>query len=257
MGIDEAHADFRRRLRKGEPVVGIFVKTASHQVFEILAGAGVDYVVIDAEHAPYDRNMLDACLMAARAGGLPCIVRIPELSEAAVLSPLDMGAAGVMVPHVRTRSEAAAAVRLAKYAQGRGFSNSPRAGHYGRVGLADHVKTADDTTTVVAMIEDPVAIANLADIAAVDGIDALFMGRADLAVSLGETDTRAPAVVAEVAKVLAAAPTLGKTIGALAPTAELAELSAAGVRMFLVGTDQALLRAAVGNAAAAARDIVG
>jgi len=250
----DVHKRFRMRVRAREPVVGIFVKTATHQVFELIGDLDLDYIVIDSEHAPFDRNTLDVCLMTARAYSLPAIVRVDELSERAILSPLDMGAAGVMVPHIRTREEAEAAVHYAKYAAaGRGYSASPRSGLYGRRPMEEHLRESDLETTVIAMIEDPTAVANIQEIAAVDGIDGLFVGRHDLSVALGQTDPEAPAVEAEMKKIYDLLPGLGKAGGALAPPGQVADLRALGFTMLLIGTDQGLMRAAVGNAVKTAR----
>jgi 2-keto-3-deoxy-L-rhamnonate aldolase RhmA len=250
----EVHKRFKKRLCDREPVVGIFVKTATHQVFELVGQCDLDYIVIDTEHAPFDRNTLDLCLMTARALALPAIVRVDELGESAILSPLDMGAAGVMVPHVRTREEAETAVRYAKYAgAGRGFSASPRAGGYGKRSMEVHLREADLETTVVAMIEDPTATANIEQIAAVEGIDGVFVGRHDLAVALGQTNSDAPAVEAEMRKVYNAIPNLGAAGGVLVSAGQVPEFRAFGFSMFLIGTDQGLLRGAVSNAAETAR----
>jgi 2-keto-3-deoxy-L-rhamnonate aldolase RhmA len=245
---------FRARLAGGEDVFGIFAKTASHQTIEVLGRSGLDYVVIDAEHAPFSRGDLDVCLLAAHATGLPALVRVPELTDAAILGPLDLGAAGVMVPHIQNAEQAKRAVRAAKYAGARGFSNSPRAGDYGLRPVAAHAQESDPAVAVVAMIEDEAGIENLREIAAVDGIDALFIGRVDLTISLGQSDVAHPAVEAAVQRIVAAAPVLGKPLGALAGSAELcAALRHDGVRMFLLGTDQAILRTAVADLATRAR----
>lgn len=247
-------ASLRRRFASRAGVFGIFVKTASHQVIELLGGPSLDFVVIDAEHAPFDRNVLDVCLLAARACDLPAIVRIPELTEAAILAPLDMGAAGVMVPRIRSAEEAERAVTFAKYAKGRGFSNSARAGRYGLRSIPDHARGSDDETCVIAMIEDLAGIEAIAAIAAVEGIDALFIGRVDLTIALGRTDTAHPDVEAAVRRIFAAAPSLRPPLGVLASDpARCRELKDKGVGMFLLGTDQGLLRAAASSAADAAR----
>lgn len=246
---------FRQLMAQGIEAFGIFAKTASHQTIEVLARSNLDFVVIDAEHAPFSRNDLDVCLLAARASDLPALVRVPELTDAAILAPLDLGAAGVMVPHVQNVEQAIRAVRAAKYAAGRGFSNSPRAGDYGLRPIARHVEESDLAVAVVAMIEDQAGIDNIREIAAVDGIDAVFIGRVDLTISLGHSDVAHPAVEAAFQRIVAAAPDLGKPLGALAASAAAcAPLRRDGVRMFLLGTDQGILRTAVADIATRARE---
>ncbi|MGF7178128.1 HpcH/HpaI aldolase family protein [Azospirillum doebereinerae] len=245
---------FRKRLAQGEDVFGIFAKTASHQTVEVLGRSGLDFIVIDAEHAPFSRSDLDLCILAAIATGLPALVRIPEISEAAILTALDLGAAGVMVPHVQNAGQAARAVSAAKYAGRRGFSNSPRAGDYGLRPIAPHAKESDASVAVIAMIEDMAGIDNIPEIAAVDGIDALFIGRVDLTIALGRYDVGHPDVEAAVQRIFAAAPQLGKPLGALADSPALCPpLHENGVRMFLLGTDQGLLRGAVSNTVSQAK----
>ncbi|WP_259276329.1 aldolase/citrate lyase family protein, partial [Raoultella terrigena] len=121
------------------------------------------------------------------ACALPVLVRVPYPRAAAVQQALDLGAAGVMVPHVDDARIAAEVVRAARYGQGgaRGFSNSSRAGGYGARGMAEHLRASDAHTTVIVQIESAQAVAEASAIAAVPGVDCLFVGPADLAVSLG------------------------------------------------------------------------
>src|SRR5690606_28845736 len=93
-------AAFRRRLLAGERVIGTFIKTPTGHATEILGDLGFDFVVIDQEHAPFDRATIDTVLLAARAAEIAGIVRVPEANPSAVLSALDCGATGVLVPHV-------------------------------------------------------------------------------------------------------------------------------------------------------------
>jgi 2-keto-3-deoxy-L-rhamnonate aldolase RhmA len=116
----------------GSSHVGTFVKTASVQVIEILAMSRLDFVVVDAEHAPFDRRDIDLMVLAGRACGLPVAVRVPDSEAATLLSALDLGAAGLVVPHVDTAEQARALVARVRFRGGlRGFSSSPRAAGYG------------------------------------------------------------------------------------------------------------------------------
>ncbi|HSW22287.1 MAG TPA: aldolase/citrate lyase family protein, partial [Burkholderiaceae bacterium] len=178
-------------MRAGEPLIGSFVKTPSHAVVEVMALAGFDFVVLDAEHAPFDRDALDRCLLAARAACLPALVRLCDREPATALDALDLGAAGVLAPHVCSVDDARRVHAACRYANGsRGFSNSPRAGDYGGIGMAELVARADDQTAVLCQIEDREAVERVEDIATFDGIDCLFIGRADLALSYGVFDPR-------------------------------------------------------------------
>lgn len=250
----KAASGFRERLAGRSSIVGLFVKTASHQIVEVLGRTGLDCIVIDAEHAPFDRNALDLCLLAARACELPALVRVPEATEAAILGPLDMGADGVLLPRISTAEKAARGVGFAKYSRTRGFSSSSRAGDYGRSTMADHVRRSDEMTTVVAMIEDVKGVDRIEAICDVDGIDALFLGLADLTVSMGHTDSRHPLVEAAADRAFAVARARGMALGALVPDiGSIGRFRARGVSMFLVGTDQGILRTAVDNIVSATR----
>jgi 2-keto-3-deoxy-L-rhamnonate aldolase RhmA len=244
------HALFRQRFMRGDTLIGTFIKTPSSHTSEILGGLGFDFVVIDEEHAPFDRVTIDAALLGARAAGTAGIVRVAEPSPARLLAALDDGAAGVLVPHVSSPAKAREIAKACRYHGGkRGFSNSSRAGDYGSIGMAQHVAEQDAAVTVIAMIEDAEAIDNIAAIVAVDGIDGFFVGRADLAVALGETAQNATSVRAASEKVIAAARAAGKPVCFMTASAsEASDLKALGVSVFIVASDQALMRQAALNA---------
>lgn len=231
---------FRARLRR--PLIGTFVKTAAYQSIEILALAGLDCVVIDAEHAPFSPGDLDRMILAGRAGGLPVLVRVAGLEPGPIAACLDMGATGIVVPHVRSVADAQAAVAAAKYAGARGFSPSPRAGGYGTHGAAAYLAAADGETSVWCQIEDEEALAHLDAIAAVPGVDCLFVGRADLSLSLGVESTADPKVAEAVRAVGRACQAAGIAAGLFVPgTAEIPERSAEGYTAFISGSDQSWL----------------
>jgi staphyloferrin B biosynthesis citrate synthase len=235
---------FRERLRAGQPLMGTFVKSPGVHGVEILGELGLDFIVIDAEHAPWDRAAVDHALLAARAHGLAALVRVQGVGD--ILDALDCGATGVMVPHVSTPETAAAVAAVCRYKGGsRGFSNSPRAGHYGKLGLAAHVQASDAQTTVIAMLEDPGALNHADAIAAIEGIDAFFLGRGDLTVALGESSPDADAVRQAVALFVQAVRTAGKPLCAfVGQVTEVAPLRALGITSFIVASDQSWLRQA-------------
>src|SRR5476649_71647 len=110
---------FRQRVRARQTVLGTFIKTASHQVVEVLGISGLDFAIVDAEHAPFDLATLDVMALAARAVQLPLLVRIPQLSAVPIGQVLDLGATGVVVPHVFTAEAGQAVVAAAKYSAGK------------------------------------------------------------------------------------------------------------------------------------------
>lgn len=239
-------ATFRQRFVRGETLLGTFIKTPSSHSTELLGGLGFDFVVIDEEHAPFDRVTIDAALLGARAAGTAGIVRVAEPSPAKLLAALDDGATGVMVPHVSSAAIARDIAQACRYHAGkRGFSNSPRAGNYGGVPMARHIALQDAAVTVITMIEEPEAIDDIAAIVAVDGIDGFFVGRADLAVALGAEAIDAAPVRAATEKVIAAARAAGKPVCIMVGSAaEAAAFKELGASAFVVSSDQGFMRQA-------------
>ena len=223
--------------------VGVFVKTTSAQTVEILGGSGLDFAVLDAEHAPFDRAALDLALLAGRASGLPLFVRVQERNAASLLSVLDMGAAGVLVPHVDSAEQAREVVANCRYAGGqRGYSSSPRAAGYGALGMKEAIRQGDQNV-VVCQIESTQAVDEAPRIAAVPGVAALFIGRADLALSMGLDNAQHARVGEATEHVVRAGLAAGKTVGMfVGNTAERERYLALGVRWFIQGSDQSLLR---------------
>ena len=235
----------KQRIASGQPLLGTFVKTANHQVFEVLAQTSLDLLVIDAEHAPFDRGDIDVCLMAARAGSMAVVVRPAEGSHSALLNALDCGADGVLVPHVRSAAEARMVVKASHYGPGgRGYAGTSRAAGYGLVPMADHRRLSGERTVIIAQIEDVEALDEIEAIAAVEGIDALFIGRADLTVALGCASPDDPPVVAAVDRICAVARAAGRPVGMFLPrAADTALWQAKGASLFFLSSDHGFLRA--------------
>lgn len=227
----------------GDIHVGVFVKTTSPQVVEILGLASLDFAVIDAEHAPFDRAAIDLAMLAGKAADLPLFVRVIDREAASILSVLDMGAAGVLVPHVDTAEQAREVVAHARYVGGdRGYSTSPRAAAYGGLGMKQALAHGD-RNTVICQIESASAVDSVEAICAVPGVDGVFIGRADLALSMGFDDSQHPDVTAATLRVIEAGRAAGKLVGMfVGSTAERDKYSALGVGWFVQGSDQSLLR---------------
>jgi 2-keto-3-deoxy-L-rhamnonate aldolase RhmA len=240
--MDASAATFRQRLLAREPLVGTFLKTPTGHATEIIGGAGFDFVVVDQEHAPFDRTSSDIAFLAARAVGIPALVRVP--GPEAILSVLDCGAAGVLVPHVASVEYAREVTALCRYRGGkRGFATSTRAGRYTAVPMWRHIAESDANTVVVAQIEDPVALDDIDAIASVDGIDSLFIGRGDLTAAFGDETKDPPAVRDAVERISAAATKAGKPISVYVGNGtEAAWLKSLGASTFIMSSDQGFLR---------------
>ncbi|HUU34300.1 MAG TPA: aldolase/citrate lyase family protein [Vicinamibacterales bacterium] len=236
---------FRTRLRNRERLIGTFVKTTSPHVVEVLGRSGLDFLILDGEHAPFDRRDIDVAVLAGRTVNCPLLVRVPNLRADTMLDVLDLGATGVLAPHVRSVADARQVLAACRYRDGaRSFSNSARAGDYGALTMPELVEQADTATAVLCQIEDREAVAAVADIAAIDGLDCLFIGRADLALSYGATNMSDAVVVAAVERVCAAGRAAGRPVGMFLPDLrDVAAYEALGVTLFLIGSDQAMLRA--------------
>ncbi len=233
---------FRSRLLAGEPLMGTFMKTPSPVVAEVLGLSALDLVTIDSEHAPFGRVESDLCIAAYRAADMPCLVRVADDSPTEIRNALDSGASGILVPHVASAAQAARIVKASHFGEGgRGFAGSPRAAGYGTAGMAPHLEKSRAHTTVIVQIEDLAALDHVGEIAAVDGVDGLFIGRADLAVAM-QRATSDDAVVGAVEAICRECVAAGKTVGMFTPDlSELPRWRELGASLFLLGSDHAFL----------------
>lgn len=232
-------ASFRERLRRRDLLVGTFQKTPSPIVAELLGRSSLDCVVIDGEHAPFDRVSLDVCLLALQAGGTPALVRVPSADSSHVLPALDCGGTGIVVPHVGSAEDARAAVRAARYGPGgRGFAAAPRCANYGGRSIQAQLAAAAGTT-VIAQIEDAEALDHLPAIMATDGLDAILIGRMDLTVSLGKESPDHPDVLRAVEAIVHATRSTSVAAGMFVPhVSEVPRWRALGVSLLMLGSDQ-------------------
>lgn len=242
-------SSLKARLAAGEVLVGAFVKTPSPIIFEVLGLTALDCLCLDAEHAPFDRMAIDGCLLAARAAGIDVLVRVPSGAPEHILNALDCGATGIVAPHVRSAEQARAVVRASQYGAssdggGRGYAGSSRAAGYTTRTMATHMAASAARTVVVLQIEDPDAVDAIDEIAAVEGVDALFVGRADLTVAYGASSQDDPRVVAAVEAVCAAGLRHGRKVGMfLARPSDTPQWIAKGANLFLLSSDHGFILA--------------
>ncbi|MFF3485500.1 HpcH/HpaI aldolase/citrate lyase family protein [Streptomyces sp. NPDC002701] len=176
----------KQRLADGERLRGALFRLPSETLVEMAGVAGLDYVVIDCEHGSADTALLQHHLTAAAAHGIDALVRVGSAEPALALRCLDLGAAGLIHPHVDSREDALRAVAASHYPPWgrRGFATYSRAGRFGTVKAADHV-VASRETLVVAMVETRRACDDADAIAGTEGVDAVLVGPADLAADCG------------------------------------------------------------------------
>jgi 2-keto-3-deoxy-L-rhamnonate aldolase RhmA len=229
----------RARMLAGEMLAGTFMKTPNHVTLEILIMSGLDFVCIDAEHAPFDRAALDACMAVARARDYPVLVRIGDGSPARILDVMDMGATGIVVPHVDSVEKAEGIARAARFGHGgRGYAGSTRWAGYTAQTMPDLLERSRTETIVLVQIEEPEGVDVAAGIAGVAGVDGLFTGPADLSVAYGHETVDNDDLRAAMGSVGEACRAAGKTYVTWVPNVETAQAwRAYGFTTFVVASE--------------------
>ena len=226
----------------GRPHIGIWCSLASALTTEIVAGSGTGWVLIGGEHSPNDLRSIMAQLQVAAAFPCEAVVRLPSDDPNLMKQALDIGARSLMIPNVRSADQARAIVAAMTYAPGgvRGFSVGHRANAFGRI--AGYHAKAREQQLLAVQIEDEAGVANAAEIAAVDGVDVLFVGPGDLSTNMGAMGNPGAAPVQEAIASVRKAATAGKASGILAPVkADADRYLADGFTMVAVGSDLGLL----------------
>lgn len=229
------------------PLVGMWVCSGSALVAEICAGSGVDWLLIDVEHGPNTLTSTLAQLQAAAAYDVVTVVRVPWNDPVQIKQYLDAGAQNLLVPMVDDAASAAAAVAAVRYpgsevggVRGVGAALG-RSSRWGRI--PDYLARASGTVSLTVQIETGTAVANVEEILAVDGVDAIFLGPADLSGSLGVLGQQEhPDVLAAVERCRRAGTEAGKPVGVNAFDPARARAYAQGGMAFVsVGSDVTLL----------------
>lgn len=200
-------AGFRDLLARGRPVRGVMLAANSPAIVELLAHCGFDYVLIDLQHTPASWETAEHLIRAAGVRGMAALVRVPTLAEHEMLKALDIGADGIVLPFVRTADEVRGAVRALYYhPEGeRSICSQTRVAQYGRfaAGYAAHMASLNERAMLIGVVEDMEGVDNLPEILDVPGLDAIAVGRGDLAASLGVAGKQeAPEIVQAVDKAL-------------------------------------------------------
>lgn len=244
----------RQRALSGEVLAGAWLNLGSSLTAEMAGRAGFDWALIDQEHGVGDQETLLYQLQALEATPTAGIVRIAWNEAPRFKRALDLGASGIMVPYVNTADEARQAAAAMRYPpQGvRGVARSPRAAGFGQ-DLDTYFTEANDNLLTIVQIETAEAVENAEEIAAVEGVDVLFIGPLDLSVSLGIPGQVAhPDFRTAVQRVISASRQAGKVAGILIPTSEqIAPTVADGFTFIAVGSDGAFVMNGMRNLAAA------
>ena len=234
---------FKRALAEGRQQIGLWSSLSSNYTVEVIAGAGYDWILLDMEHSPNDLESLLSQLQAAAPYPAHPVVRVPWNDIVTIKRVLDVGAQTILIPYVSTVAEAKAAVAATRYppAGVRGVAGTTRASRFGRV--QGYAKKAHEEICVLVQVETRQALDSLEAICAVEGVDGVFIGPADLHASLGHTgETSNPAVVPLMEEAMRRIRKAGRAPGYLSPVeADAKRMLSAGALFVAVGADIGLL----------------
>src|SRR5215467_11898580 len=179
-------ADFKKQLRAGQPKMGLFLNSHSPTIAEQLAHSGYDWLLVDTQHGPMGFEKLSAILSGIASGGAKSLVRVEGYHDrGGIQQALDLGADGVLIPYINTAAEARQAISCAKYP-----TNGTRSVYFpqrsmNKDGLLGYAGNWNNNGIVALQVETADCIKNIAEIAAVPGVDILFLGQNDLCMSMG------------------------------------------------------------------------
>lgn len=241
----------RRRLTapsdRPDAAIGPLMPFDSPALVELCGLSGFDFIFLDTEHGALLHPSYEGLLRAAELHSLPTIVRVGRDQPLEIARALDAGAQGVHIPFVETAEQARASVAAARFfPEGQRGLGPVRAGRYGIEATADYVKRANEQTLVIVAIESPAAVANIAAIGQVPGVDLIFIAPADLSTMLGYPGQfDHPEVRALIARAIQEAQATGLPVGSLAFSAEHArQLAEQGIRYILMALTGVLVRGA-------------
>lgn len=224
MNLDLVNA-FKNKLVNGEAVLGPFMKTDDPAFVEASGYAGFDFAILDMEHGASSLKTMEGNVRAAQVSGLLPIIRVRDKFPETISQALDIGAAGIQVPQIRSANEVRDILSAAKfYPEGeRGVCRFVRAAHYSSEERHEYFKNANNML-VVLQLEGVDAINNIDEIIAETGYDILFIGPYDLSQSLGVTgDVTNEKVVSAISDIVAKAKSNGKIVGTFVDNLEMAK----------------------------------
>jgi 4-hydroxy-2-oxoheptanedioate aldolase len=234
----------KQKLREGQSVFGGLLRTPEPTLVEVLGYAGYDYVVLDAEHGAHSFEALDSLILTAYASNITPIVRVNENTPGLIMRVLDIGAQGVLVPHVTNADDARRAVSAALYppAGSRGIGPN-RGSQFGAISADEYFTSINEEVAVMLMMEEAGAVETIDTITDVKGITALSIGLSDLSGSLGVPgQANHPSVQAAVDKLMSVAARKGIPVSlSVRGVEEVREALKRGARLASVGTLETVL----------------
>ena len=240
-------SDFRGNCIEHRLLVGTFAAIPHPVAIEVTAASGVDFLCIDWEHSQISRERIEDLIRAADVHRVPAMVRVPGHAAEDIAAVLDAGAAGVLVPRVSTAEQARDAVKATRYPPlgARGVGPG-RAAAYG-YRIPDYLSKANAELVLAIQVETAEGLANIADIAAVDGVDLIFIGPGDLSVSI---DAMGPAgknkLDAAIRTIAETARSAGRAVGIFRPSPDdVSVWSQVGISFFVLASDTMFLGASM------------
>lgn len=241
--MDTITNTFKRALCNGEVQIGLWSHLSNHVSTEVIGGAGFDWIVLDAEHSPNETFLLHQQLQALVEGGSHPVVRLAWNDKVMIKRVIDLGVQTLLIPYVQNAEEACAAVAATRYPPKgiRGFTGLSRASRFGRI--KDYHTKAAQELCVLVQVETGEALKNIEAIAAVEGIDGIFIGPGDLSADLGHLGNPGhPEMQATILQTIARICATGKPAGILTGDEALArQYIESGCTFAAVGADIALL----------------
>lgn len=237
--------DFKQKIHGRKPLRGTFVKMNCPTAIEALGLAGLDFIIIDGEHAPLDEMHLESMLRAADCVGLPVVVRVPVADEFHILKVLDMGAAGVQIPGLTSTEAVEACLDAALYApEGhRGLSFAQRSARYGTMDKFEYMRFSNENLVKVFHIENREMAERAEELCRIKGVDVLFIGPMDLSQSFGHPgDPSNPEEQEAIRRIIDTAARFDVPVGIFVGSTEAAaKYEAMGVRYIAIGSDVSFL----------------
>jgi len=246
----------KKAIRGGRILCGMSISTPAPSFLEIIGHSGFDFVYIDAEHSTVSLESLPSMIIASELSGMATLVRVPDNDATYVRKVLEVGADGVIVPHINTRQEAESAVQSARFPpEGiRGFGGLVRSSGFNipQMSMSEYTRRSNEGVTVVAQIEEREAVENIEEITGVEGVDAVLLGPSDLSLSMGVPGQfQSPELVRSVDRVMAVAK--GKGVPVMCTVSYVAYpvtvenvrvLVERGLRLLLFGSVEGFVRQA-------------
>lgn len=237
----------KQKIKNDEPVLVNKICFFNADLVELIGMMGFDCLWICNEHAPIDASLSKDMIRAGRASGMDCMIRTGESSDDDFIRFLEMGANGLMVPHIRDAEHAREIVRRAKFPPigERGIDGISADAGFGLADTKEYIKQANDETFIVLQIENTHVLDHIEAIAEIEGIDVLFVGPADLSLSLGIPDSvKDPKILKVIERVVRACE--GKSVVCGTPYIDIEHckrLMQMGVKFFTGVSDNGILRA--------------